>query len=816
MTVESEVATLTTAVDNLTTAVNVQKSTLDASVANALSHAGTASTHKTGAETAKSGAESARDQAYTYSQSAASAVTYQDLTAIAESKSGTAVDVFVYDTSKDSDGGQWRKRCQHTSWYNEASSSTRGSRKDFPAVAVIVAEASKVTIYDGDDPSMPMWMVFSEAAWNQALGQFTRTAVTALNGIIVNTSSQSGAGGQVNIIQFIDETILSRRSTGGTQRGKYLGNIAERNAAKNWDLSTDQSIVNQYANDCAMTVLPNAPIDSATNLPTPTIAVATDGGVSVIKDDGSVVDITNTQDGNAFNFCMDVHFRSDGGLVWSADSSGNVAAPRFIQVLHEIPTSDFVHTSVANSSNIDEFYSRNITSQGDFKFISSAGLQALQKSTGRTNVGTSDGLSSFAYNKTTPEEGLGNYITSDYNTGWMHGDIKLAALSATDDTDVVGSELVTNGDFSNGTTDWAAAGSGATIAEVNNELVVTRNGTSAYAKQTFNTVAGQWYKVTYTVVSRSHSYRVTCNSAGLATSSTTGTFSFDFKADAATEELRLHCYNSSTATVTFDNVSVRLADHDRSVNGNGLAVHGTIDKDPVATGAELVGYSFGPSTAHGAIVNYLSQPDFTFPSGDASIMFWTTSTAGDAQMFTVGATTSAAPANGINMWMWSSLIKTNWAGVAVNTPAGSLHSGQQFICVVRRGSTIEVYIDGALSQTGTSSTAISETGLTIGNGYYNAGGDDMALFRISATAPTAEQIAKIYEDEKPLFQENAKATLYGSSDAVTALAHDDDTGLLHVGTSAGRSVFKGLRRVSNTTDAVGTAISASNDLVVEE
>ena len=46
-------------------------------------------------------------------------------------------------------------------------------------------------------------------------------------------------------------------------------------------------------NDVAMTVLPNAPIDDATGLPVPTIAVATDGGVSVIKDDGTVVDISS-------------------------------------------------------------------------------------------------------------------------------------------------------------------------------------------------------------------------------------------------------------------------------------------------------------------------------------------------------------------------------------------------------------------------------------------------------------------------------------------------------------------------------------------
>ena len=74
----------------------------------------------------------------------------------------------------------------------------------------------------------------------------------------------------------------------------------------------------------------------------------------------------------------------------------------------------------------------------------------------------------------------------------------------------------------------------------------------------------------------------------------------------------------------------------------------------------------------------------------------------------------------------------------------------------------------------------------------------------------------MYEDEKHLFQENAKATLYGSSDAVTALAYDDDTDLLHVGTSSGRSEFQGLRRINNTTEAVTTAISASNGLVAEQ
>ena len=54
-----------------------------------------------------------------------------------------------------------------------------------------------------------------------------------------------------------------------------------------------------------MTVLPNAPIDAATGLPVPTIAVATDGGVSVIKDDGTVVDSASTADADSISFTDD-------------------------------------------------------------------------------------------------------------------------------------------------------------------------------------------------------------------------------------------------------------------------------------------------------------------------------------------------------------------------------------------------------------------------------------------------------------------------------------------------------------------------------
>ena len=92
----------------------------------------------------------------------------------------------------------------------------------------------------------------------------------------------------------------------------------------------------------------------------------------------------------------------------------------------------------------------------------------------------------------------------------------------------------------------------------------------------------------------------------------------------------------------------------------------------------------------------------------------------------------------------------------------------------------------------------------------------MALLRIAGTAPSAIQMKKIYNDEKCLFHENAKCALYGTSDDVKAIAYDDTNDILHVGTSGGRSDFRGLNRINNTTTAVTTAISASNEFVAEQ
>ena len=73
----------------------------------------------------------------------------------------TATCIFIYDTTKDSDGGAWRKKCSTQSWYTEAPGPHRSPRKEFPSLAVIVGNTNnEIIIYDGDDPDLSMFMRF--------------------------------------------------------------------------------------------------------------------------------------------------------------------------------------------------------------------------------------------------------------------------------------------------------------------------------------------------------------------------------------------------------------------------------------------------------------------------------------------------------------------------------------------------------------------------------------------------------------------------------------------------------------------------------
>jgi len=767
-----------------------------------------------------------------------------DLAAIAKSITDTAVDVFVYDTSKDSDGGAWRKRTQGTSWYNETlNTATRGARREFPAVAVIVAESNQVTIYDGDDPDLPMWMVFNgvgsrggQTAYYVSGG--TLTGLSALNGQL----SVSHYG--TVIINMVADSGIYVGSASDNNKGTFTKPIIERNAVQGYT-SPVLIAVQEAHNDVAMTVLPNAPIDPATGLPVPTIAVATGGGVSVIKDDGTVVSLTTSN-----NTAETVSWLSNNHLA-----AETVGYPYVFTVSSLPKTVSGYVSSEAPSSDLWHHFS--ITEYANtYNYVLTGTNGTYRNETVGEYLGSycDAGFALVDENFENYQNGSSVHVTSTYNTGWMNGDIKLATLSDTDDTDVTGGSLLTGQkstyDVDTSTPGWNTQAN-ATVSHSsgngngggNAVSVTSSGGSNIYGSLDtgLSLTSGKQYILQFDIRNSSgtaasvinasqNAYHSGTQYGNILTSSdnlstTYQTVYFTFTATTANLNLNVYAGTGNNVAVYLDNIQVHEAEEDRSVNGNGLQVFGTVTKNPVATGADLVAYSgFSGS-------NYLQQPynsDLDFGTSAWSVTCWfkIASGANTAVMLSWRNSGGAAP-------YWQ-IYQTNtamnfdasdgsgYAGLSTSTTYRDDH--WHMLTFLARGPSLrEAYVDGkfvgsSTTTVGTGFTGGSDHEFKVGQHYdgaYSYTGS-VALVRISATAPSPEQIKKIYEDEKVLFQENAQATLYGSSDAVTALAYDDSTELLHVGTSAGRSVFQGLRRVDNTTDAVGAAISASNGLVAED
>jgi hypothetical protein len=257
-------------------------------------------------------------------------------------------------------------------------------------------------------------------------------------------------------------------------------------------------------------------------------------------------------------------------------------------------------------------------------------------------------------------------------------------------------------------------------------------------------------------------------------------------------------------------------DADQSVNGNDLDVNGTITRTAVATGAELVAYSGFTDS------EYLEQPynsDLDFGTGDFYVMGWVKDSESVAIDFYIQREQSGSGNNGFGLL--GAAEEYRFTCGATDLFGGNRNGNWDFLVGFRSGSSVLFYVNGVLVASGSSSTNLTDTSAVLNLGSGANGGfapslASLTLFRVGAGSLTAEQIAKIYADEKPLFQENAACTLYGTSDAVTAIGHDPITDLLHVGTSDGRSDFQGLQRVNNTETAVSTFIAAADAMIVEE
>jgi hypothetical protein len=439
------------------------------------------------------------------------------------------------------------------------------------------------------------------------------------------------------------------------------------------------------------------------------------------------------------------------------------------------------------------------------------------------------------------------YIDNDFATGWMVGDTKLATLCNIDVSDLHGTDFVSNGNFSSSNlSEFSAYNSGtlgASIAIVGGELKLTHTGTTNYAFATFTWQAeiGQVYRVSCDLKNGNASYahfkpHSGCvwnpgdkTHGGTSYESTTHTVT----ATATTAQLRLQLVGSNGQYAYFDNVSVTKAEHDRTINNESLKVFGTIPKTPVMPGAELMAY--GPFTSS----NYLEQPynsDLDFGTGDFMYSMWIYRNSLPTSSYERWFGT-VSDSNDERLDIFSN---ANTDNIAFYSKDNGVVNGDVRITGIginkwhcfhftRQANVYRIYHDGELRGTDVGSTTLANYQGANGNRRTHIGASEhwdtgravldgkIALAKISGTVPTAEQIKKMYNEEKFLFRENAKATLFGNSNTkVTALAYDDTSNVLHVGNGTGRSDFRGLRRINNTTRAITSAMSAVDGLIVED
>jgi hypothetical protein len=826
-----------------------------------------------GTTSAAAQAANYRDQAITASQVATAA--NEALAAISQSLHyGAVVKLFPYFPFNDSDGGAWTDKCTDKSWENEplcpgtwrqqrtnlaaawaitgavagdyyqsttdgkfymiggligAQTQTevfRGGRRKFPRGGVaIIAETGRVIIYDTSAAGCPMWLVFITSPADSFSGFLAHqsaqvSAISAVNGsILVGKGANFGVGyyGHLRIANFAADTMQKWNGFYNNHYNSSAG-IYQRNTnyvgfsiAQETGRTVPIGIIDGRINDIAVTVLDSSPIDPATGMKVPTIVVATAGGVSVIKDDGTIVNSTVNSwpiDGLSFIGAELVGARK--GAIGYVLNYGDV-----------------------RSMVTGTLLSRNYTTSS-VPALKDGNAWRTAKTVGAIAAGGVLGLQYIKENPAFVTKGMVSETTPSYSTGWQVGDSRLATLADTVAETITGSgELF---DYSVGPLGTTGGGRG-TAENLGNgfykftttEIVNTNNG---YYVSSIDPILimGKTYVASMAITEISGGTTVglarsTLQNAGLLAnfiaSTGVGLVNASFTQDSVHDTISFRCFTTQIGSYVIAKVSLKMAEPDRSVKNKGLILNGTLTKRKVdyvdvnnQGTAGLVAYS-GFSAS-----NYLEQPynsDLDFGTGDFCVMGWAnlTSLANQACLL---RGFSANPCVGIatNSGTWWPYCSINATGIATGIAATL---GLHFLLWKRDNSIVSLYVDGVMVYTATNTANVSSNTATTFTGnnfaYSSPFQGSLALWRISATAPSQQQIECIYRTELALFQPNAQCTIDGTSSAITAMAYDDSTDLLQVGTSWGRSAFKDLVRVESEVSAIGaiTSIAAGNGAV---
>jgi hypothetical protein len=725
-----------------------------------------------------------------------------------------------------------RKGEPSRSYYTEAASATRGSRKEMPLQGIVAWNASNVAIIDTEFGEPTLWMVFEagrdpfSAQWTTphnmiASGDYPITDAGLAKGVLyASTNRASGSSATfftgLVLVDFLGDksSAVSVTSAVADEGGQQVwpGNIAERNTLLAHYKIADEGLVNSQVNSVAISQPFNHyPLDQY-GRPAFAIACVTDGGVSVILPDADNRGkrVTDSADTTGLN-----------GTVWWVG-----------EYLYHGRIDDVRRSALVTIEAGDGWTGYN---EG-FGLRDASGLVLVPHPPGAdviaSDAGAQNGVGSVAklcdgavglgvvFEQSDAFGSLSAFLSSTALSGWCPQGRSTASkpvLAPDFNAYAAGSVAAAtplNDDFTSYADQAAAEAAGytfntATFDAANDQIDFGGGSESIRFEGAMSLTDGDIYVLEVTTSGRTTGAAfIQQNFSGMPgapTITADGTYTASFTHTAG------HAYIVTTSDWdgSIDSITIRRAYPDLSPANNGAIINGTLTAAAVETGADLFALS-GWSAS-----DYLEAPyssDLQFGTGDwvVSAFFKTTNASGSDHIFSIR---DSGGSNGFfNIYVNSSGVPTfdvsDDGGATLDRTQGStaFNDGSwHAISVLRRGSVFELWVDCELQVTkavtnAAGSLTITGAGCSIGvqsngPGANNGGAFDagsLSLPRVTkGYAPTPDQIRRMYEDEKKLFEADAKCFL--PSDTVNDI--DARDGLLAIGTEGGAVIHDGFKRL---------------------
>jgi hypothetical protein len=518
------------------------------------------------------------------------------------------------------------------------------------------------------------------------------------------------------------------------------------------------------------------------------IAVATDGGVSVILPDADNRGkrVTDSASTTAADFAT----WRDGALYWAGDADEQI----FRAALSAIEAGDSYGSAWLTSATTPALANNATALEGG---------DALVK-------GSASGVELLAPLDVNKAGSLRALQSSTALSGWMPGDCKLALDLNAYGAGSVAASTPLDDDFT-GYADQAAAEAAGwettspAFSAANDGWDLTGGGNVYIPASDAGLTVGETY-----VVEASFSGRTTGGvalkfpstslvNAIAESTAASGVLRATITVTDGVDTIGVGIGSAGATDALFDSITIRRAYPDLSPANNGAIINGTLTAAAVETGADVIALS-GWSASNYLEVPYSSDFDMGTGAFELPIAFKRSANSAIEVLFERDSATTAARftaqlnANGTLTW---TVDDDTTARAATTTRV--YDDDQWHICLfgydgaggvyIREGGVNVASATGAALLTLNNASAVFRIGLGVGGS--NPWGGSIALPRCTkGYFVTPEQARKIDRDERKLFEPNAKCFL--PSDTVNSL--DARDGLLLIGTEGGAVIHDGFIR----------------------